>query len=498
MKKLSKILLSKGFLFGILFLVQIAIVFSIIAVFQRNGGYAYASITIISIIISLGLVVNDKINPAYKLMWILTIVVLPVTGFFFYIIWGNHANSKFRIAYSKVQSSVNTQLVGFKNRLSELCVTHPKYARIAKYLSNASGSPVNRDEKSEYFAFGELFYTDLIDELQKAQKKIYLEYYIIKKGKMWDNILSILESKARKGVDVRLIYDDFGCIMSLPSNYPEELKKSGIKAYRFNRFRLYSSVSDYRFFNNRNHRKLIIIDDKVAYSGGLNLADEYINAIKRFGKWKDNAFKITGNAVCGLSAVFMTDWCFVSGDKPSLPLYESKDLSKARGFIQSYGDSPLDFEQTSENLYVSIISTAEKYVYITTPYLAIDNTMISALTNAAKSGVDVRIILPGIPDKKAVFEVTQSYYKVLLDSGVKIYEYTPGFVHCKTFVSDDEIAVVGTANMDFRSLFLHFENGTVFTAVKLLKILNLTFIKLLPIAMRSKNQICRNYRLQNV
>lgn len=469
MKKLAKFLLSKSFLFGMLFLFQIAIVFAFIGVFKQNGGFAYVFITIVSLIISLGLVVNDKINPAYKLMWILTIAILPVTGFILYIIWGNHANAKFKIAYNKVQNSVMTGLVGFKNRLPEVCEKHPKYARIATYLSNTAGFPVNRDEHSEYFALGEYFYADLLSELRKAKKKIYLEYYIIKKGKMWSNILDVLKEKAQKGVDVRVLYDDFGCILSFPSNYPEELRKSGIKAYRFNRFRLYNSVSDYRFFNHRNHRKMIIIDDNVAYSGGVNLADEYINEIKRFGKWKDNAFKIKGNPVGGLSAIFMTDWCFVSKQKHLLPLYESKNLDHTKGYIQSYADSPLDFEQTSENIYTSILNVAEKYVYITTPYLAIDNTMITAITNAAKSGIDVRIILPGIPDKKTVFEVTQSYYKVLLDSGVKIYEYTPGFVHSKTFVSDDEIAVVGTANMDFRSLFLHFENGTVFYGSDIIK-----------------------------
>ena len=469
MKKLSKFLLSKSFLFAILFLFQILIVFAFSGIFKQNGGFAYVFITIVSLIISLGLVVNDKINPAYKLMWILTIAILPVTGFILYIIWGNHANAKFRIAYNKVQNSVMTGLVGFKNRLPEVCEKHPKYARIATYLSNTAGFPVNRDERSEYFPLGEYFYSDLITELKKAQKKIYIEYYIIKKGKMWDSILEILKEKAKKGVDVRVLYDDFGCILSFPSSYPQELKKFGIKAYRFNRFRLYSSVSDYRFFNHRNHRKMIIIDDNVAYSGGVNLADEYINEIVRFGKWKDNAFKTRGNAVCGLSAVFMTDWCFVSKDKPSLPLYESKNLDNTKGYVQSYGDSPLDYEQTSENIYTSILNVAEKYVYITSPYLAIDNTMISAITNAAKSGIDVRIILPGIPDKKTVFEVTQSYYKVLLDSGVKIYEYTPGFIHSKTFISDDEIAVVGTANMDFRSLFLHFENGTVFYGSDIIK-----------------------------
>lgn len=496
MKKLSKFLLSKSFLFGILFIFQMLIVFAFIAIFQKNGGYAYAIITIISIFISLSLVVNDKINPAYKLMWILTIVVLPVTGFIFYITWGNHANSKFRIAYSKVQNSVSTQLVGFKNSLDELCTDYPKYARIAKYLAATANSPVNRDEDSEYFPFGEIFYTDLLAELQKAQKKIYLEYYIIKNGKMWGTILSILKQKAQNGVDVRLIYDDFGCILSLKSKYPDELKKFGIKAYKFNRFKFYSSVSDYRFFNHRNHRKMIIIDDKVAYSGGLNLADEYINEVVRFGKWKDNAFKITGNSVCGLSSVFMTDWCFVSGDKPALPLYENKELPKKRGYIQSYGDSPLDHEQESENLYISIINSAEKYVYITSPYLAIDNTMIFALTTAAKSGIDVRLILPGIPDKKTVFEVTQSYYKVLLDSGVKIYEYTPGFVHCKTFVSDDEIAVVGTANMDFRSLFLHFENGTVFYGCDIIKNIKSDIIKTISDCKQIKKADLQKFSLK--
>lgn len=301
----------------------------------------------------------------------------------------------------------------------------------------------------------------LVHELEQAKHFIFIEYFIINDGVMWHTILNILEKKAKEGVDVRLIYDGFGCLTTLPYKYDEEMRKHGIKCEVFNRFRPILNIIQ----NNRDHRKICVIDGWTGFTGGINLADEYINQRKRFGHWKDTAVMLKGDGVWNMTAMFLYMWGIVSRTDTSsdfgnyVPHRWHPEQFEGSGYVQPFCDSPLDDEVVGENVYLNIINRAKNYVYICTPYLIIDNEMMTALCLAAKSGVDVRIMTPGIPDKKMVFLLTQSYYKQLLESGVKIYEYQPGFLHAKSFVCDDKVGVVGTINLDYRSLYLHFEDG---------------------------------------
>ena len=276
---------------------------------------------------------------------------------------------------------------------------------------------------------------------------------------MWDTILEIMERKAKEGVDVRLIYDDFGCSMWIPFRFIKDMREKGIKVAAFNPIGSFFNLRQ----NNRDHRKITVIDGYVGFTGGINLADEYINKKSRFGHWKDTGIMLKGEAVWNLTLMFLQTWLMLTGEKDDYSSYSPEKHQEiaffSDGYIQPYGDTPVDNEIVGENIYLNMINKAKHYVYITTPYLIIDNEMVTALTLAAKSGIDVRIITPGIPDKKLVYLVTQSYYYQLIEAGVKIYQYTPGFIHAKTVVVDDKVATVGTINFDYRSLYLHFECG---------------------------------------
>lgn len=300
-----------------------------------------------------------------------------------------------------------------------------------------------------------------LEELKKAERYIFLEYFIIAEGKMWNAVTDILRQKAGEGVDVRVIYDDMGCIMLLPQNYARKLNAMGIRCQVFNRFIPVLSAR----LNNRDHRKIGIIDGKVAFTGGVNFADEYINEYERFGHWKDNAVMLRGDAAWSMTVMFLTMWDYLDTHGESVQSYahyrpqEPVKDENASGWVQPYTDTPLDSEAVGETIYLNMIHRAERYIWITTPYLIIDELLENALCTAAKCGIDVRIITPGIGDKFMVYEATKSYYRHLIQSGVKIYEYTPGFIHAKTFLCDDRYATVGTVNLDFRSLYLHFECG---------------------------------------
>ena len=301
----------------------------------------------------------------------------------------------------------------------------------------------------------------MLEELKKAEKFIFFEYFIVAKGKMWDSILELLKEKASSGVDVRVIYDDLGCISTLSNSYPKELEKLGIKCVVFNKLRAFAGV----IMNNRDHRKILIVDGKVAFSGGINIADEYINENSKYGLWKDNGIRISGDAVWNYTVMFLTMWNAFQKEKDQDFTKFKYDFGKrenSKEYVVPYAETPLDDEITGEDIYLNIINQANKYVYIFTPYLIIDTDMINALNLAAKRGVDVRIVIPGIPDKKIVYTLSCSYVTTLVNNGVKIYKYLPGFVHSKVFVADDYMATVGTINLDYRSLYLHFECGCYF------------------------------------
>ena len=303
-------------------------------------------------------------------------------------------------------------------------------------------------------------YPDLLADLEKAERFIFLEFFIVRTGKMWDGVEDILVRKAAQGVDVRLIYDDFGSLLGLPSDFVVQMERAHIRCIPFNPVVPLVSL----VMNHRDHRKIVVVDGNTAYTGGINLADEYINEEERFGYWKDAALRTEGAAVWNFTVMFLDHWnAFRPSEEDYTPFMPQAVSLPAQsdGVIQPYGDSPLDEEALAETVYLNIINQAQRYVYIYTPYFAVGETMLEALKAAAKRGVDVRLVLPGIPDKKLIFRLTRSYYVPLLRAGVRIYEFTPGFLHAKCYVSDDRAAVVGSINMDYRSLFLHFECGAL-------------------------------------
>ena len=461
LRKLLKLLFNRIFYVVFAMLIQLGWIFVMVLKIAAFSRYVDIFIGIVGVLIVLW-IVNKEINPSYKLAWTMLILSLPILGVTLYFLFGK----------SRIASIMDRQFVKRIEESSELMQDDPETvsglwerdpsaAMQSHYISSASHFPVHQNTSAEYFQVGDDMFPVLVKELKQAKKYIFIEYFIINDGVMWQTILDILEQKAAEGVDVRLIYDGFGCLTTLPHKYYEELRKKGITCQVFNPFRPILNIIQ----NNRDHRKLCIIDGWVGFTGGSNLSDEYINQKERFGHWKDTAIMLKGEAVWNMTVMFLHMWAVIGRTEEKidyevyLPHRNHQEQFMGKGFVQPFCDTPLDEEIVGENVYLNIINKARRYVYICTPYLIIDNEMMTALCLAAKNGVDVRIMTPGTPDKKLVFLLTQSYYRQLLENGVKIYEYQPGFLHAKTFVCDDEIAVVGTINLDYRSLYLHFEDG---------------------------------------
>ena len=404
--------------------------------------------------------VNKDENPAYTLIWVLVVTAAPVVGGLLYIsIAGNRTRMKFVKEATQNHLDMFAYMPKDAKRQREIAQLSQSAAVQSTYISKTAGFPVYKNTSVKYFPLGERNYEQLLYELEQAKHFIFMEYFIIKEGQMWDRILEILEKKAAEGLDVRLIYDDFGCSMWIPSRFNKDMEERGIHVAAFNPIGPFLNLRQ----NNRDHRKITVIDGYVGFTGGINLADEYINVNCRFGHWKDTGVMLKGEAVWNLTLMFLQTWFMLTGQKDDYSAYEPNIYQKepfySDGYIQPYGDTPVDDEIVSENIYLNMINKAKHYIYITTPYLIIDHEMVTALCLAAKSGIDVRIITPGIPDKKLVYMVTQSYYATLIAAGVRIYQYTPGFIHAKTVVADDKVATVGTVNFDYRSLYLHFECG---------------------------------------
>ncbi len=459
MKKLRALLFSRLLLVAVALIAQAVFFSALIVVFYNRLHIFYASSLLISAAVIIGIVSGNR-NPAYKLAWVIPILLFPVFGGIFYIFIGHNRLTRrtrkrlteiLHRSFEALPELADTIPPGIQTSFLDNLVTHQ-----SRYLAEYAQSPLCPHTRSLYLPDGETNFQYLLDELRKAQRYIFMEYFIITPGKMWDAILEVLTEKAASGVDVRLIYDDVGCLPSLSAGYPKKLKKLGIRCAVFNPVRpiLHTSL------NNRDHRKITVIDGTTAFTGGINLADEYINAISPFGHWKDAGIMLTGDAAWSFTVLFLGMWDFLAGeDKPWSWYRFSQESGPGDGLVQPFADTPLDNESVGENVYLNMILKASDYLYITTPYLVIDNEMLTALTLAAKCGLDVRIMTPGRCDKWYVHAVTRSWYKTLLESGIRIFEYSPGFIHSKTFVADDRYGVVGTINMDFRSLYLHFECG---------------------------------------
>ncbi len=460
MKKLMTLLFHRVVLVALMMLVQLVLLLVMVLRFNEYYVYFYWICTALSAVAVFWIVGNSS-NPAYKIAWIIPILLFPVFGGLFYLMFGGNRLSRLTRKRMKWMEDKLSTTLKPDYKAETLRPLGDDAVIQADYLERMAHCPVYGGTDTEYFPLGDLCFPRMLEELRKAERYIFLEFFIIHEGVMWNAILEILAEKAAAGVDVRVIYDDFGCILTLPRDYDKQLEEMGIRCCVFNRLVPVLSVR----LNNRSHRKLLIIDGKTGFTGGVNLADEYINQIEKYGHWKDSAILLRGEAVWSMTVMFLIMWDHIRELREDYslcrPAYLPGECPEGTGFVQPYADSPLDGEAVGETVYLNLISRAHRYVYIMTPYLIIDDTMNTALSIAAKSGLDIRIMTPHIPDKKIVFEVTRAHYEPLLRAGVKIYEYTPGFVHAKSFVVDDEYGVVGSVNMDYRSLFLHFENGVL-------------------------------------
>lgn len=458
LKKLLSSLLSTNGAFAILLLLQIF--FLILAVTTLGERFVLVYFILIALDIILLVYITNKNEPiSYRMAWIITISIFPLFGGVSYLFL-KMSQQVPKSLDMRSQKQSKEYLVQDEKVIGELSQACPDSLNLARYVTGYGLYPVYRNTDTEYFSLGETQFEALVEELEKAKRFIFLEFFIISKGYMFDTISELLIRKAKAGVDVRLMYDGIGTGMLNSVKPFRRLAENGVKCKVFNPFRpMISSVQ-----NNRDHRKIVIIDGHTAFNGGTNLADEYINRKKRFGHWKDTAIMVRGQAVRNYTVMFLQLWGKADSDEISTlmpPENVSDKIPAIDGFIQPFSDSPLDTEPVGKRVYLELISNARHYVCITTPYLILDEEMTNALGFAAKKGVDVRIITPHIPDKWYVHMIAWNNYERLIATGVKIYEYTPGFIHAKTCIADGTTAVVGTINFDYRSFYLHFECGSV-------------------------------------
>ena len=458
---------SRFGLFLLLLAVQVIILFSIFQWFEEFLPHIFGGTVLFSFVMVVGLL-NSKINPTAKITWLVVIMTLPVFGVLLFIY------TQSNIGHRALKKRINDIIMDTKNNilqqqevLEKLSKENSGVARLAHYIQRSGCHPVYENVAVTYFPLGEDMFTEMLKQLEEAKYFIFMEYFIVDEGLMWGRILEILARKAAGGVDVRVMYDGTCEFSLLPHDYPKRLEKLGIKC------KIFAPVSPFvsTHYNYRDHRKILVVDGHTAFNGGVNLADEYINHIVKFGHWKDTAVMLKGEAVKSFTLMFLNMWGIDEKEDKSANFLSrpSFPVEDAKGFVIPYGDCPLDNDKLGERVYMDILNRALEYVHIMTAYLILDGEMETALKFAAERGVEVVLLLPGIPDKAVPYALAKTHYASLLESGVKIYEYTPGFLHAKMIVSDDDVGVVGTINMDFRSFFLHFECGTVLYGGKVIR-----------------------------
>lgn len=467
-KKNRKGILAKLFsritLCVVLLILQVLL---LVSIYKWFGAYI-KPFSIVMTIFTVAMVIYlfmSEMDATSKLTWMLLMALFPVPASILLLYVKHNMNS------GNAQTKIVTQIINTKslfkqdeNVINELSGDDSGTVALSTYLKRSGCYNIYKNTDVEFFPLGEDKFKAMLEELGKAEKFIFMEYFIIDEGYMWGEILKVLIEKAKNGVDVRVMYDGTCELNLLPPNYPKLLADVGIKAKPFTPFEPIVSSA----YNNRDHRKILVIDGKVAFNGGVNLADEYINHIVRFGHWKDTAIMLKGDAVKSFTLMFLQMWNSTEEEAVYEPFIsaECESVKDASGYVLPYADCPLDEDKAGETVYMDILNRAQSYVHIMTPYLILDGELENALKYAAQRGVDVKIILPGIPDKKVAYALAKSHYKALLNAGVKIFEYTPGFVHAKIFVSDDVKATVGTINLDYRSLYHHFECATYLYKVK--------------------------------
>ncbi len=482
MKRILRFLASKLFIAGILILIQLGFLLYLILMLSEYFMPIYFLLVAFSLFVSIYIMDKNE-NPSYKLVWVVLIMAMPIFGGLIYALFGGQKVPKaLRVRDHESQENMQGLIQQDEALLRQLEQNDPQVHKQARYLWENADFPLYRNTETTFFPLGEDQFAAMVRELKQAKKFIFLEFFIVEEGIMWNTILDILCDKVQQGVEVRMMYDDVGCIGKLSDHYDAKLRRMGIACKVFNPLRPRLAMQ----MNNRDHRKILVIDGIVGMTGGNNLADEYINAKERFGHWKDCGVMIKGAAVWSLTTMFLQFWNYDEAIKDDYLRYKAdpKVFVNIRddGYVQPYSDSPTDEENVGENTHINMINGANRYVYATTPYLVIDSETKTALTLAAKNGVDVRILVPHIPDKKYVFALTRGNYRDLLAAGVKIYEYTPGFVHAKTFVVDDKTAVVGTINMDYRSYYLHYECGIWFYQSRVVQEVKEDYIKTLALS----------------
>lgn len=467
-RKILSLVFSRLVVTGILLLVQFVWLFVLFFRLSEYAAWVNGVGLALSVLMCLALIRQDSTVPEFKISWLILFTVMPVQGGLLYLLWGDKRPA-IRLRHRLERAEAQLVPLRTADPAAQELLEHrdPRAAQTARYVRDFAPGPVFDGTAVRYYPSGEAMFADMLPALQSAQKSIYVESFIIGMGEMWGQIHEILRRKAAQGLDVRVCYDDAGCLSLLPHNYDETLRAEGIRAFSFNRcVPLLNLV-----MNNRDHRKIMVIDGRIAFTGGVNLADEYINKLVRFGYWKDSGVRLEGPAARSFANIFLAFW---KAHYPQEPL----DLEAALPPVaplptdclaQPFADSPVDRESVAKNVYLELINQAQKRLYICTPYLILDNDLITALRLAAKRGVEVKIFTPGIPDKPTIYLMTRSYFPALLRAGVHIYTYTPGFLHAKTWLCDDRVAAVGTVNLDYRSLYLHFECSALLYGGKVLE-----------------------------
>lgn len=440
----------------LLTILEIAAIIAIIVLLTLYIPYFYILLYITEIAVVIKIIGSNE-NPDYKVPWLLFVIILPIVGFMLYFMFNERKLPKKIVKrLERFNSSLNYEDINNHQELKEKDIL---ISTQAQALCSIANTHLYKNTNLEYYALGEEMYKVILEEIKKAEKFIFLEYFIIEEGLFWNSILALLKEKASIGVEVKVVYDDIGCMSTLPGNYYRKLKEYGIDAVCFSKLKGQADGE----FNNRSHRKILVIDGKVAFTGGINIADEYINEFVKYGHWKDTGLKLEGEAVNELTKLFLTDY-YINIRKEALIDFNNYYVNYPKisnSFVIPFGDgpNPIYEKQVGKTVIMNILNQAKDYVYINTPYLIIDNELMRTIENTALRGVDVRIMVPHIPDKKLIFQMTKSNYQILIKSGVKVYEYVLGFVHAKSYISDDNIGMIGTINLDYRSLTHHFENG---------------------------------------
>lgn len=435
---------------------QLALIWLLIDGLRSYSLYAYIVIQIISVIDVIYLLGKQN-QTTYTIAWVVFILVLPVFGNILYFLWGHSATRGRRSR--QIRDAIRNgakHLRGDASVRAALVEAHPAQKRLSGYLEH-HGFPLYDHTQCTYYPDGALLFDALLEDLKQAKRYIFMEYFIIAHGQLWDRVEQVLLAKAKEGVTIRLMLDDLGSLMTVPDNFARRLRQEGIEVVRFNPVQKYISGL---YINYRNHQKITVIDGVTGYTGGVNIADEYVNLFEKHGHWKDTGIRLEGDAVWSLTVTFLQMWSSEVRREPDYEAFRPPEGQPCQGFYQPFSDGPVNNPvNPAEALYRQIIHNAHDYVYITTPYLVIERSMTEALCMAAMGGTDVRIITPSKWDRWYTHMVTRSNYGELLRAGVRIYEYTPGYIHAKTVLADDEHAVTGTINMDFRSFYLHYENG---------------------------------------